>query len=132
MPWPPKEGELLPRYGEPVGIEQKLAGYSLNLDPEKPDAWAKANGFSKMIGIDLRSIDYLERQIRKGIALTPISLVEMREPDVAACTVEFRIAGTGRYSHRTAFLRTGWRVYGWNSRPLMTTAFLRDKKRRNI
>ena len=62
MPWPPQVGELLPRYDEPVGIEEKLRTYSLVLDHEK--GGPKANGFLVMLGISLDSIDYLELQIR--------------------------------------------------------------------
>jgi hypothetical protein len=128
MPWPPQEGQLLPRCHEPVGIERRLRTYSLKLDHKH--GGPKAKGFSKMLGIDLAAIDYLEQEIRTGIALIPISKVRLKEPGAAACTVEFRIAGLGRYSRRTALLRTGWQVNGPDARPLMTTAYLRDKERR--
>jgi hypothetical protein len=130
MPWPPQKGELLPRFDEPIGIEEKLAGYSLNLDPDKPRAWGKANGFLKMLGIGLDSIYYLECQIRRGIATTPMAAVEPGRPGALICTVQFRIAGTGRYIDRTASLRTHWELTGPLERPRMTNAFLRGKEHR--
>jgi hypothetical protein len=128
MPWPPRIGELLQRYDEPVGIDLKLRRYSLALDHE--DGGPKANGFLVMLGIDLMDIDYLAREIRIGITHTPISAVTLVAPDEARCTVQFRIAGPGRYSHRTASLRTGWVVASPTARPRMTTAFLRGKEKR--
>jgi hypothetical protein len=128
MPWPPRLGELLPRHIEPVGIEKKLRTYSLELGHE--EGGPKANGFLVMLGIDIRSIDYLEREIMIGIAHTPISVVRFPEPEVVVCTVQFRIAGPGRYSHRTASLRTGWKLAGPAAPPRMTTAFLRGKEHR--
>jgi hypothetical protein len=130
MPWPPRKDDLLQRRDEPIGIEEKLAGYSLNLDPEKPHAWGKANGFLKMLGISLDSIDYLERQIRAGIAVTPVSPVRLEAAGAVICTVQFRIAGFGRYIDRTASLRTHWELTGPLDRPRMTNAFLRGREYR--
>ncbi|HEX4307903.1 MAG TPA: hypothetical protein VHZ54_17845 [Solirubrobacterales bacterium] len=127
MPWPPQKDELLPRFDEPVGIERKLAGYSLNLDPEKPRAWGKANGFSKMLGIDHRSIAYLTRVICDGIRCNAISEVRAAPTVGYNCLVQFRIAGTGRYSHRTAGIRTVWHLAAPDSCPRLVTAYL-DKK----
>jgi hypothetical protein len=79
MPWPPQVGELLPRCDEPTRIQRKLRRYSLVADHEV--GWAKANGFLQMLGIDIGSIDYLEREIRHGIASTPISLVTPGDTD---------------------------------------------------
>jgi hypothetical protein len=64
MPWPPQVGELLPRCDEPEGIQKKLRSYSLVTDHDV--GWVKANGFLRMLGIAIDSIDYLERQIRRG------------------------------------------------------------------
>ncbi len=71
MQWPPEIGELLPHYDEPVEIERRLRTYSLDLDHE--EGGPKAQGFLTVIGIGLESIDYLEGEIRVGIARTPIS-----------------------------------------------------------
>jgi hypothetical protein len=128
MPWPPREGELLPRFDEPMGIEDKLRGYSLLVDHDK--GGPKANGFAVMLGIDLDSVDYLEQQIRSGIAHTPISLVRLHPSGAAVCTVQFQIAGPGRYSHRTASLRTAWVFHTPWAPPRMTTAFMRGREHR--
>jgi hypothetical protein len=128
MPWPPRKGELLPRFDEPVGIEEKLRRYSLVRDHER--GGPKAKGFLEMLGIDLTGIDYLEREIRQGIARTPILKVRFVTPDEALCTVQFLIAGPGRYSHRTAALRTGWVFDSPDAPPRMTTAFLRGREHR--
>lgn len=89
-PWPPRKGELLPRFDEPLGIEKKLRNYSLAEGHEK--GGAKAHGFAVMLGIGPESIVYLERQIRDGSACTPISLVKLRPAGTVACTVQFPIA----------------------------------------
>ncbi len=100
MPWPPQVGDLLQRRTEPRGIEQKLRTYSLVHTHEV--GGPKANGFLIMLGIDLESIDYLAAEIEDGIAHTAISKVELKKADTCGCTVKFRIAGVGRYSHRWA------------------------------
>lgn len=128
MRWPPEVGELLPRWDAPEGIDDKLRAYSLVTDHQ--DGGPKANGFLVMLGITVDSIDYLERQIRLGIAATPISVVRPGPPGGVHCTVQFQIAGPGRYSHRTASLRTGWELTGPMERPRLTTAFLRGKEHR--
>jgi hypothetical protein len=111
-----------------VGIEEKLRRYLLVL--EHKHGGPKAKGFRDMLGIDLAAIDYLAEQIRAGIAVTPISRVRPREPDAVACTVEFRIAGIGRYSHRMAWVRTGWRLDEPGARPRFSTAIPRGRERR--
>ncbi|MBS1881610.1 MAG: hypothetical protein JSS97_01480 [Actinobacteria bacterium] len=128
MPWPPQVGELLPRFDEPEGIEKKLRTYSLVIDHER--GGSKANGFLKMLGIGMDSIDHLEAQIRAGIAMTPVAVVRPGQPGAMLCTVQFRIAGPGRYIDRTASLRTGWELTGPMERPRLTTAFLRGKEHR--
>jgi hypothetical protein len=128
MPWPPRKDELLPRRDEPIGIEEKLRDYSLDLD--HMDGGPKANGFLVMLGISLECIEYLEDQIRAGIATTPISTVKFGAPGTVICTVQFQIAGFGRYIERTASLRTNWELAGPLERPRMTNAFLRGKEPR--
>jgi hypothetical protein len=128
MPWRPRVGELLPRYDEPLGIEEKLRTYSLVIDHEAGEP--KANGFQVILGMDLSAVDHLANEIRAGIAITPIRVVHLEGPVVARCTVQFQIAGIGRYSRRRAWLRTGWRLTGPEARPLLATAFLRGKEER--
>jgi hypothetical protein len=98
MPWPPQVGELLQRRAEPLGIEDKLRTYSLVHDHEV--GGPKANGFLVILGIDLESVDYLIAEIEDGITHTRISKVEPKKAGAMGCTVKFRIAGVGRYSHR--------------------------------
>lgn len=93
MPWPPRKGELLPRFDEPVGIEEKLRKYSLVLDHEF--VGPKAKGFLEMLGIDLTAAEYLEDQIRSGIASNPISEVRIEKPDAVSCAVDFQIEESG-------------------------------------
>jgi hypothetical protein len=128
MSWPPQVGELFPRCDEPIGIEEKLRNYSLAHDHD--EGGPKANGFVVILGIDLDAIDYLAREIRAGILATPIRVLRPEGPVVARCTVQFQIAGIGRYSRRKAWLRTGWRLAGPEARPLLSTAFLRGKEER--
>jgi hypothetical protein len=128
MPWPPQVGELLPRCDEPLGIEHKLRTYALVLD--HVDGGPKANGFLTMVGIDMGAIDYLEQQIRAGIQVTPISKVKTGTAGTMKCTVQFRIAGPGDYSHRTANLRTVWELAGPADRPRLINAIPRGKEDR--
>jgi hypothetical protein len=128
MPWPPRVGELLPRHDEPLGIEKRLRTYSLVIDHES--GGPKANGFQVILGMDLSAVDHLAEEIRTGIAITPIRAVHLKEPAIARCTVQFQIAGIGRYSRRRAWLRTGWRLDGPGARPLLATAFLRGREGR--
>jgi hypothetical protein len=128
MPWPPRKGELLPRFDEPVGIEEKLRTYSLV--PDHEFGGPKANGFLKMLGIDLAAVEHLEIQIRMGIAVTPISEVRVVEADAVNCAVDFPVAGIGRYSERRAWVRTGWRLDGPDARPRFSTAIPRGRKKR--
>lgn len=92
MPWPPQVGELLPRCAEPEGIEEKLRKYSLV--PSHEVGGPKANGFLRMLGIDLDSIGYLEREIIRGIGSTPLSQVTPGKSDGFRCTVNFPLALT--------------------------------------
>jgi len=128
MPWPPQVGELLPRYTEPIGIDEKLRTYSLVHAHEV--GGPKANGFLVILGIDLDSLDYLIAEIQAGITHTPISKVEPKKAGAMGCTVKFRIAGVGRYSHRWSWLRTGWNLDGPGARPRLSTAYLRGRERR--
>jgi hypothetical protein len=70
MPWPPREGDLLPRFDEPEGIREKLQNYLLM--PDHEDGGSKAKGFRDMLGIDADAADHLEVQIR-GASLAPES-----------------------------------------------------------
>jgi hypothetical protein len=111
-----------------MGIEEKLRGYSLALGHER--GRAKANGFAIMLGIEPESVDYLELQIREGISSTPISAVRSGASGGVICTVQFQIAGHGRYSHRTASLRTAWVLATSTAPPRLITAFLRGREHR--
>ena len=118
MPWPPRKGELLPRYDEPVGIEEKLRDYSLA--PEHEDE--KARDFFACLRLDLSGIGYLEKEIRRGTSLTPIRSVRGNRFGFH-CAVQFPIAGTDGYSHRRAVVRTAWELTYPGARPRMITAF---------
>jgi len=125
MPWPPRKGELLPRCGEPLGIEIKLREYSLAPDRK---GGGKANDFFVCLGLELSGLHYLEGEIEKGISRTPVRSV--RETTFGFhCAVQFPIAGTGSYSHRTAELRTAWELTHPGARPRMITAFPIGKKK---
>ena len=122
------EGELLPRFDEPVGIEEKLRDYCLVLDHE--DGGPKANGFLKMLGIDLTAIEYLDRRIRIGITDNPISEVRKKKAGAFGCAVYIQIAGVGRYSHRRAWVRTAWQLDGPGSPPRLISAIPRGRRKR--
>ena len=102
--------------------------YSLRPDHER--GGSKANGFASILGIDLTTIDYAIQVMQAGIASTPIALVEPRPSEAVFCLVQFRVAGLGRYSHRTALMRTGWHLAGPTARPRLVTAYLRPRGRK--
>jgi hypothetical protein len=118
MPWPPRKGELLPRFDEAFGIEQKLRDYSLAPAHEG----GKARDFFACLRLDLSEIDYLEQEIRRGISLAPIRSVRTNSFGFH-CAVQFPIAGPGDYSHRTAPVRTVWQLVHRESRPRLITAY---------
>jgi hypothetical protein len=74
-----------------MGVRDKLALYSLNLEHE--DGAAKARGFAVMLGITLEHIDHLEAEISSGVLDTPISSVRDNAPYGISCVVELSVRG---------------------------------------
>jgi hypothetical protein len=128
VPWPPRKGELLPLFDDPVGIEEKLRDYCLV--PDHKVGGSKANGFLRMLGIDLTGIEYLERHIRIGIADNPISEVRPKKAGAFGCAVYIRIVGVGRYSHRRAWVLTVWQLDAPGSPPRLISAIPRGREKR--
>jgi hypothetical protein len=123
MVWPPKNGELLPKGREAVGIRKKLGSYSLDLSHES--GGAKALGFMLILGITLEKIDYLEARIRDGILRHPIIAVRHDPTYGVACVVEFPLRGLGAHSDRVVALRTVWELPDPAYPPRLVTAFLK-------
>jgi hypothetical protein len=123
MGWPPQVGELLPRSEEAIGVRDKLATYSLNMD--NSTGRAKARGFALILGITIDSIDYLEAEIRAGIQRVPIASVREGSCFGVRCAVDFPLRGVGSLRSRRVRLRTAWVITGANACPRMTSAYLK-------
>jgi hypothetical protein len=121
MHWPPRVGELLPRAAEPIGMRPKLAGYSLNRSHET--GGPKAEGFLSILGITLDAIDYLEREIRGGILIMPISAVRNNPPHGVNCVVEIPVRGLDSKAARVVVVRTIWGVADREQQPRLVNAF---------
>jgi hypothetical protein len=67
--WPPSIGEPLPNADLSLGIREKLAAYCLNLDHEI--GGPKAEGFRRILGIELADLDYLAEALSAGARSAP-------------------------------------------------------------
>lgn len=123
MGWPPKVGETLPRADQPVGVREKLAGYSLNA--AHGDGGPKARGFERVLGVTIADIDYVEAAIGEGIAATPITSVRDNAPYGVNCVVDITVRGLGERENRLAALRTVWELTGAAARPRLVSAYLK-------
>jgi hypothetical protein len=116
-------GELLPRAEEAIGVRYKLATYALDMEHEV--GGPKAQGFARILGITIDSIDYLESEIHAGIRDTPISSVRNNCPYGLSCVVEFPLRGVGGYEGRVVKVRTIWQFAATGTRPRLISALLK-------
>ncbi len=121
IPWPLREGELVPRAAEAFGVRVKLATYSL--DPTNKVAVSKVRGFEKILGITLEHIDYLEGAIYTGAVLVPVSEVRDNPPWGIKCILLIPVRGRGEKSGRLVNVITSWEIRSPGAAPRLVTAF---------
>jgi hypothetical protein len=122
-PWPPSEGELLPRGAEAVGVRHKLATYSL--DSTHEDGGPKARGFERILGVTIEDIDYLAEAIEAGILDTAVSQVRDNPPHGINCVVDIPVRGIHAASERVIDVRTAWLIADATAPPRLVSAYPR-------
>lgn len=122
MLWPPIIGQPLPNAAEAFGIREKLAAYCLNPDHEigRP----KADGFRRILGIDLATIDYLTEALRAGAAGSPVTGVRDNAPYGVLCEVRIPVTGLGERSGRVVLVTTSWELRRAGDAPRLVTAYI--------
>jgi hypothetical protein len=106
-----------------LGLQEKLADYSLNVEHE--DGGPKARGFKLILGITLEDLDYLENSIRIGILTAPVEAVRDNAPHGLNCVVTVAVQGLGVKSSRIVDVRTVWEITGHGAPPRLVNAFPR-------
>jgi len=121
-PWPPQDGQPLPRATEAFGVHIKLETYSL--DPMNAAGAPKARGFQMILGITLEHIDYLEGAIYTGIQLVSVSEVRDNAPWGIKHTVIIPVRGLGEKSDRIVDVTTVWQFDEPGAPPRLVTAYI--------
>lgn len=122
MPWPPTIGEQLPRAEQAFGLREKLAAYCLNLDHEV--GGPKAQGFRRILGIEIEDLEYVAEALRIGILAAPITDVRENAPFGVLCEVRVPVAGLREYRDRTAAVTTSWELRHAGDAPRLVTAYI--------
>jgi len=122
MPWPPIIGEPLPNAAEAFGIREKLVAYCLNADHEI--GGPKAQGFRRILGIDLADLDYLADALSEGARSAPITSVRDNTPFGLLCEVRIAVAGFGEHRDRVALVTTSWELRHAGEAPRLVTAYI--------
>lgn len=122
MRWPPIIGEPLPNATEAFGIREKLAAYCLNADHEIDGP--KAQGFRRILGIDLADLDYLADALREGARSAPITSVRDNTPFGLLCEVRIPVVGLGEHRDRVALVTTSWELRHAGDPPRLVTAYV--------
>jgi integrase len=127
MGWPPDIGELLPNSADAYGVQEKLSGYSLNLDHES--GGAKAAGFVRILAITLHDLEYLADSLLRGAREVPISEVRDRGANGVLCEVIVPVRGLAERTDRVANVLTSWQIRWEGDPPRLVTAFVTTKIR---
>lgn len=122
MRWPPIIGEPLPNAAEAFGIREKLAAYCLNADDEI--GGPKAQGFRRILGIDLADLDYLADALSAGARSAPMTSVRDNTPFGILCEVRIAVAGLGDHRDRVALVTTSWELRHAGDVPRLVTAYI--------
>jgi hypothetical protein len=123
MGWPPQVGDLLPRAEEAFGVRVKLATYSL--DPSHKVGGPKAQGFARLLGITLESIDYLEAELHRAVRKVPICSVRENRGGGLNCVIEFPLRGRGARAEEIVNIKSVWELAAPGFPPRLVTAFPR-------
>jgi hypothetical protein len=122
MPWPPTIGQCLPRGDDAYGIQDKLAGYCLNVD--HVIGAPKARGFLQILGITLADLYYLDDALRDGIRQTPVTRVRDNSPHGVLCEVPITVRGLRQRQDRVAVVTTSWELRHAEDPPRLVTAYI--------
>jgi hypothetical protein len=101
----------------------KLLTYSLDLSHEV--GGAKAQGFARLLGITLASLDYLETELHRAVREVPISSVRRNRGGGLNCVIEFPLRGRGNFADRIVNVKTVWELIEPCLPPRLVTAFPR-------
>ena len=121
--WPPQIGELLPRPEDAYGVQEKLTGYSLNL--EHADGGHKAVLFEAVLDVTAADVDYLAEALIAGIAHTPIRAVRENPPHGYLFEVRISVRGLRARSDRTALVLSAWEIAYDGDAPRLVTALIK-------
>lgn len=105
-----------------MGIREKLAAYCLNADHEI--GGPKAEGFRRILGIDLASLDHLADALSAGILTAPVTDVRDNGPFGALCEVRIPVAGLGDRRDRVVPVTTSWELRHAGDAPRLVTAYI--------
>ena len=122
MRWPPIIGEPLPNAAEAFGIREKLAAYCLNAAHEI--GGPKAQGFRRILGIELADLDYLTDALTAGARSAPITSVRDNTPFGILCETQIAVAGLGKHRDRVALVTTSWELRHAGDAPRLVTAYI--------
>lgn len=122
MRWPPIIGEPLPNAAEAFGIREKLAAYCLNADHEI--GGPKAQGFRRILGIDLADLDYLANALSAEARSAPITSIRDNTPFGILCEVQIAVTGLGEHRDRVALVTTSWELRHAGDAPRLVTAYI--------
>jgi len=104
-------------------VRMKLLTYSLDLSHEI--GGAKAQGFARLLGITLESVDYLEVELHRAAREVPISSVRENRGGGLNCVIEFPLRGRGPWADRFVNIKTVWELVAPGLPPRLVTAFPR-------
>jgi hypothetical protein len=120
--WPPIIVQPLPNADQAFGIQQKLAAYCLNTEHEI--GGPKADGFRRILGIELANLDYLAHALSTGILEAPITSIRDNAPFGVLCEVRIAVAGVGERRDRVAGVTTSWELRHAGDAPRLVTAYI--------
>jgi hypothetical protein len=118
VPWPPTSGPQLPSAEQAFGIRERLAAYCLNPDHEIGDP--KAEGFRRILGIEIVDLEYLTEALRTGILTARITDVRDNQPFGVLCEVRVPVVGVRAHRDRT----TSWELRHPDDAPRLVTAYI--------
>jgi hypothetical protein len=103
-------------------IREKLAAYCLN--PDHEIGGPKAEGFRRILGIEIADLEYLTEALRAGILTAPITDVRDNAPFGVLCEVRVPVHGVREHLDRTVAVTTSWELRHSEDAPRLVTAYI--------